>query len=271
MTSSLFRLAPAALALAILLPSTAQAHKMWLVPSATVVSGESPWVGVDAAVSNSLFYPDHFAMRLDGITITAPDGSQAALQNPHMGKYRSVFDLALTQKGTYRISNASTGLIANWKENGESRRWRGTPETFATEVPKNAEDLRVTQASNRVETFVTNGAPDTGALQTTGSGLELVAITHPNDLFAGEAASFRLLIDGEPAADTQVSLIRGESRYRDNPEEITTKTDAEGRFSVTWPVAGMYWLNASVQDDKTTAPATSRRASYVATLEVLPQ
>jgi hypothetical protein len=34
----------------------------------------------------------------------------------------------------------------------------------------------------------------------------------------------------------------------------------------------MYWMNASLQDDKNAAPpATQRRASYVATFEVLPQ
>jgi hypothetical protein len=32
----------------------------------------------------------------------------------------------------------------------------------------------------------------------------------------------------------------------------------------------MYWLEASVQDDKAEKPATKRRASYVATFEVLP-
>ena len=48
--------------------------------------------------------------------------------------------------------------------------------------------------------------------------------------------------------------------------------DANGQFSVTWPEAGMYWLEASTQDGKTSVPqASQRRLSYVATLEVLPQ
>ena len=41
---------------------------------------------------------------------------------------------------------------------------------------------------------------------------------------------------------------------------------------MTWPEAGMYWLETGTQDDKTTVPqAKQRRLSYVATLEVLPQ
>ncbi len=271
MKASLPRLLPAALALAIALPFAAHAHKAWLLPSATVVSGNAPWVSVDGAISNNLYYPDHFPMRLESLVITAPDGSAVAAQNPHTGKYRSVFDVELVQTGTYRIASVNAGLFASWDENGQPRRWRGTVETFAKEVPQDAKDLRVTQSAGRIETFVTNGAPSTDALAPTKAGLELVPVTHPNDLFAGEAASFRLLIDGEPAAGVDVEIVPGATRYRDSQDEIAAKTDADGRFSVTWPAPGMYWLEASVQDEKATPPAKARRASYVATLEVLPQ
>ena len=43
-----------ALALAAAAPLTALAHKQWLLPSATVVAGNDPWITVDAAVSNQL-------------------------------------------------------------------------------------------------------------------------------------------------------------------------------------------------------------------------
>ncbi len=271
MPHRLSRWMPAVVAVALAIPFAAQAHKAWILPSATVVSGETPWVGVDAAISNSLFYPDHFPMPLEAITITAPDGSVVPAQNPHTGKWRSVFDVELKQTGTYRIANAGGGLFASWEEKGEPKRWRGNAEAFAKDVPKDAAKLQVTQGSNRVETFVTNGAPSTGALAPTKIGLELVPVTHPNDLFAGEKATFQLLIDGQPAAQAKVEVIAGATRYRNDPGAIQASTDAQGHFSVTWPAAGMYWLTASVQDDKAKAPATSRRASYTATLEVLPQ
>jgi len=67
-------------------------------------------------------------------------------------------------------------------------------------------------------------------------------------------------------------VIRGDTRYRNAQEEIKVSTDAQGTFSVTWPQPGMYWLNASAEDAKTSLPqASQRRLSYVATLEVLPQ
>ena len=123
-----------------------------------------------------------------------------------------------------------------------------------------------------METFVTNGSPNETALKTTGEGLELVPTTHPNDLFAGEQAKFKLLLDGKPAAGLEFEITRGGTRYRNAQEEIKVTTDANGEFSVTWPEAGMYWLETSTEDAKTSLPqAKKRRLSYLATLEVLPQ
>ena len=41
---------------------------------------------------------------------------------------------------------------------------------------------------------------------------------------------------------------------------------------MTWPQAGMYWLETGTTDARTSVPqARQRRLSYVATFEVLPQ
>jgi uncharacterized GH25 family protein len=258
-----------ALAVLLLTPLAASAHKAWILPSATTVARDQ-WVTVDAAVSNDLFYFNHVPLRLDGLKITAPDGSTVASEGGHTGKYRSVFDLHLTQDGTYRVALASGGLFANWTENGEPKRWRGDLAAFERDVPKDAKDLNVMQASNRNETFVTAGAPNDTALKPTNIGLELIPVTHPNDLYAGEEARFRFLIDGQPAAGLDVTVLRGGARYRDQPVEMKVKADAEGVVAITFADADMYWLNASVQDGKAEPPAKGRRAGYTATLEVLP-
>ncbi|KAF1695613.1 ABC transporter permease [Pseudoxanthomonas jiangsuensis] len=261
-----------AAALALAVPFSAAAHKAWLRPSQTVLAGADPWITVDAAVSNDLFYFNHVPIRLDNLVITAPDGSSVQPQNPATGKYRSVFDVQLKQQGTYRIAVVSEGLFASWEEDGKPKRWRGNAQTFATEVPKDAKNLQVSQSVGRNETFVTNGSPNETALKPSGKGIELLPLTHPNDLFAGEPAKFRVLVDGKPASGLEFEIVRGETRYRNAQDEIKATTDAAGEFSVTWPEAGMYWLETSSQDAKTSVPqAKQRRLSYVATLEVLPQ
>lgn len=261
-----------AAAMAAALPFSALAHKAWLQPSQTVIAGTNPWITVDAAVSNDLFYFNHVPLRLDSLVITAPDGSTVQPQNAATGKFRSVFDVELTQQGTYRLATVNNGLSASWEEDGKPKRWRGTPATFATEVPKNARNLQVSQSVGRVETFVTNGTPNDTALKPTNQGIEMIALAHPNDLVAGEAARFRVLVDGKPTAGLAFEITRGGTRYRNAQEEIKVSTDAGGEFAVTWPEAGMYWLETGTEDSKTSIKeAKKRRLSYVATLEVLPE
>ena len=282
------RLALAALPL-LAFSAPAAAHRQWLLPSSTVLSGSGDWVTVDAAVSNELFYFDHVPMRLDSIVITAPDGSTAAPANASTGKYRSTFDVELKQPGTWRIASVNQGIMASWTgADGKPVRWRGDAKKFETEVPKDAKDLHWSRMAGRVETFVTEKAPT--PVKPTGVGLEMAPITHPNDLVAGEAASFRLLLDGKPAAGMDVDVVPGGARYRDKVGESKVKTGPDGKFSITWPAAGMYWISASnggnreggmggPQAEGARRPAApplatqngERRVSYVAVLEVMPQ
>ncbi len=252
-----------------------QAHRAWIVPQETVLSGENRWVSFDAAVSNDIFLANYNPGRFADVQVINPDGSKGQVENLHTGKYRSVFDLALKQEGTYRLFIASSGLRALWEEDGQRRMYPGrgeqySAEGFAKAVPENAEKLVVSQASRRMETFVTLGAPSRNALAVSGQGLELVAVTHPNDLFAGEEASFRFLIDGEAAEGADVTLIREGTRYRNAQEAITLKTNSKGEITVRWNGAGRYFLEAEYKDNKAQKPATERSGSYVAVLEVLP-
>lgn len=264
-------LAIAALGLASCLPLAAQAHRTWLLPSSTVVSGNEPWVTVDAAVSNEVFFFDFVPLRLDGLRVTAPDGQSVQAVNLHTGKYRSSFDLPLQQPGTYKITLLNDGVFATYKLKGEAKRWRGQAAGLAAAIPAGAEELKINQLVGRVETFATAGKPSATALKPVGNGLEMVPLTHPADLVAGEPGRFQLLLDEQPAANLNVTVVAGGIRYRDKLDESKLTTDAEGKFTVKWKGPGMYWLQAGTADGKVSiAGATQRRATYAATLEVLP-
>lgn len=256
----------------------AQAHRAWMLPSSTILAGKEPWVTVDAAVSTDLFYADHNPMRLEGLSVVAPDGSRIAAENASTGKFRSTFDLKLAQPGTYRLAVVSESMFASYKLNGETKRWRGAAAALAKELPAGAQDVRVTRMQSRTETFVTSGKPSDKALAPSGAGLELVPLTHPNDLVTGSPAAFTFVLDGKPAAGVEVTVIPGGVRYRDKLGEMKFITDAQGRISVNWPGAGMYWISAthgaaSLADANAGGPIDkpARRASYAATVEVLPQ
>lgn len=261
------------LALSAVVPVAAHAHKAWLLPSSTVLSGTDDLaVTIDAAASNDLFYFDHRPLQLDSLVVTAPDGSKVAAENASTGKYRSTFDVPLKAPGTYRVALVMDNLFATYKDGGKEKRWRGKKENIAKEIPASATDLVVTQNTRRLETFVTAGAPDEAALKPIGAGLELEPVTHPNDLVEKSEAEFKLLLDGKPAPGVKIEIVRGGIRYRNQLGDATVTTDANGVFKYTWPEPGMYWLEASVEDDKATVEgAKQRRAGYAVTLEVLPE
>ncbi len=254
----------------------ASAHRQWMMPSSTVVSGDDVWVTVDAAVSNDLFYFEHQPMRLDAMKAWAPDGTEAAIENKSTGRYRSTFDVHLTQKGTWRIASVADMLMGSYDLNGKTERLpRGTTAAnLAERVPAGATNVKTAEANNRNEIFVTVGEPTTTLFKPTGKGIELVPVTHPNDLIAGEAATFQFLFDGKPTAGLPITVIHGGIRYRDQLGQMDLTTGADGKVEVTWAEPGMYWLNVTTpqvesEEGEGAPPPLARRASYVTTLEVL--
>jgi len=252
----------------------ASAHRQWMMPSSTVLSGDDVWVTVDAAVSNDLFYFEHQPLRLDAMKAWAPDGTEVAIENKATGRYRSTFDVHLTQKGTYRIASVADMLMGSYDLNGKTERLpRGTTAAnLAERIPAGATNVKTAEANNRNEIFVTVGEPTTTLFNPTGRGIELVPVTHPNDLFAGETATFQFLLDGKPAAHLPVTVIPGGIRYRDQLGDQHLKTDADGKVEINWAEPGMYWLNVTTPQaggDEGAPPPIARRVSYATTLEVL--
>ncbi|WP_315760616.1 DUF4198 domain-containing protein [Sphingomonas sp. Y38-1Y] len=261
-------------------PVGVSAHRLWLLPSGTIFSGTDSWVTVDMAASNDLFYADHQPGRLDGIKVWRPDGSDGRVQNGSTGRYRSVFDVQLDTPGTWKIGMAQTGLMGSFKVGGVEKRVGGRPQMgpdgkrlpplTAADIPADATDVQLSEASTRNEIFVTAGEPTDTVLKPMGKGLEVEWRTHPDELVAGEPAQLRFLIDGKPAPNLKVTVVPGGKRYRDAEGARDLTTGGDGMLAVDWPNAGMYWLNAVAEDAAATTPrATKRRMSYTTTLEVM--
>lgn len=258
-----------------IISTVAHAHNMWLLPSDTSKGGKGGWVTFDFALSTELFTFDSGASKMGAIQVIAPDASSSEVQNVFEGKLRTSFDVEINQPGTYKVFVVNNGLNARWETaDGKRGFWpaRGAKADlaeFATAVPKDAKNLEVTQASRRVETFVTLGAPTNSSLKPTNQGLELVPVTHPNDLAASEPSEFIFLMDGKPAIGAKIEVIEGGSRYRLSPGEQHYETDKNGHVKIQWKKTGIYWLGANYKDNKASKPATTRSGSYTATFEVL--
>jgi hypothetical protein len=265
--------------LALILAATAgaaSAHRPWMLPTSTIVETRDAWVTIDGAVSEGLFDVDHMPLRMDGVTVTAPDGSTSPAPAAVMGKMRSSIDLPLPKEGTYRIALVSNNVMGSYKLGGEVKRFRGSEADFAKQVPSGATEVRKTLTHQRIETFVTAHKTSDGALKPVNAGLEMVPLTHPNDLRANETMRVRFLLDGKPVPNLPFSLVPGGVRYRGVAGEIRITTDAKGEASFKLPAANMYWMNAAYPPNPgkgaaDNGPAESRRYAYTATLEALPE
>ena len=258
-------------AVAMLAAIPADAHRRWLLPSATVLSGDAETVTVDAAASNGLFIFEHRPLGLDDLVVTGPDGQPVGAKVIGQGEYRSVFDVPMQQQGTYRIALVSNGIMGSYMLDGERKRWRGSLADADSAIPAGATEVRLSRNNGRTETFATLGAPNDAALQPSGEGLEMIPVTHPNDLVTGEPAQFRFLMNGQPAADLKIEFIEGGTRYRDTPGLTEVTTDADGMVELTAERPGYYYIEAGTQSDETGDPRLeSARASYTAVLEFMP-
>jgi uncharacterized GH25 family protein len=112
----------AAAALAVGLSSPALAHRQWLLPSTTTLAGTSEYVTIDGAVSNDLFYPDHFPIDPAQVKVWAPDGTERKIENAATGRYRSTFDVKIDKPGTWVIGTERSGVMGTFKVGGET--WR---------------------------------------------------------------------------------------------------------------------------------------------------
>lgn len=274
-----------------LLLQNASAHRAWVLPSSTVLSGEKQWLTVDAAVSNNIFFFNHHAPALEQLRVTAPDGKDVSKKNGQVGEIRTTFDVELDQQGTYRIDSGREGFMAMWMDGEKRQRWFGTAEEFKAEKIKDKPEVRLSLNASPVVTFVTLGEPSTEILKPTGKNLELIFDeTHPNDLFANEEATFTVHLDGKPAAGFEVSIVKGQERYRNDAGEEKIMVGDDGKFTFTWPEAGRYWLQiaekreAREEGEKDAKPEAkkeptqqldgvpyNKRTSYTVTLEVLPE
>ena len=268
------------------LPAAASAHRQWLVPSATVFSGTTSYVTVDAASSNDLFFADHRASSLDAIKVWAPDGTPGSIENGASGNVRSTFDVKLDKPGTWKIGSQNQSVMGTFKLDGEERRVGGRPggmgpggqpgagaprpPVSVADIPAEATDVKLTEVIGRNEIYITADQPSTTVFKPTGKGIEFEPVTHPDELVVGEKARFRFLVDGKPAAGLKVTVVPGGKRYRNDDGARDFTTGVDGVAGIDWPAAGLYWINASLTDDKPSEPkATQRRLSYTTTVEVL--
>jgi hypothetical protein len=282
----------------------AWSHGRVVVPSHTIVSGDSPQaISISFSVTNDVFHADRGIIGIDlqklvqlqngdisveeafqpsnrgrmgpsepvPLTIISPDGEKNS-NTPFVNFGREAMSSAvLTQDGTYRLGIYAKPRTMTTYTTADGKRGRFLGSAAEAKLPEGTRDVTETVSHSVIETYVTRNDISEDILKPKSEGLELVFDTHPNELFVGEKTKIQVLVDGKKAQpETEVKLTLGGTRWRNNRDVRTLLTDTDGFVEMAWDQAGMWLLETSVN---LKTKKKNKRKSYerFVTLEVNPE
>ena len=223
----------------VLVVSSAHAHTPYLVPVSFEPAYED-WVSLDAGFAEEFFHPD-VAFAHGNFQILTPAGQWQKPARYEEFKIRTLVEYQLTDKGTYRFTTGTRlgDVFRFFEVNGERQGTRDPKDV----LPKGAKLLDHYQSVTLAETYVTKDKPTEIALKPYNKGLELVAVSHPNDLTEGDKFKVKVLFDGKPVANKDVSLFatQGGGEHQKAAAIIKTNTQGDAEFSLA--SHGVYLLH----------------------------
>lgn len=251
---------------------TANAHPLWILPHEFNVSTDkAEWISIDVTASNTLFSFDH-SVGLEHAFIYSPDGQKKPVDSYFKGHSRSVFDLHVTQSGTYKVElKRPPFFFTTYKVPGKNRPQRimANKAQAAKKLPADAQEVKTLLINMSSATYITNNQPSEQVFTPTGAGLELQAVTHPNDIVQGEEVTLKLLLDGQPASNLAVELTPSGTKYRNDRNAQHITTDKEGQFSFTPNQAGSWLLFAKTMRPTDNPQADQELLMLYVTFEVI--
>ena len=179
----------------------AQAHSPYLRPN-LFDAGRRDHVTVEAAFTEEVFNAE-VAMRSDGFHVVGPNGDTPISAVTYL-RDLAVFEAPTPVDGLYRLSSGPRAGRTTKMYHTPSG-WKMVGEEDAPPPP--GAELVDVQSITVAEAYVMRGVPDEAALKPTGQGLELQPLIQPNQIVAGEDATFRLLFDGQHLADAPVTVF----------------------------------------------------------------
>ncbi len=235
---------------------SAWAHTPYLVPS-DFAPRAGQTVALDASFSETFFVPE-VAFDDSQFSVTTPDGRTSPLVSQAM-KTRTIAEYALPKDaaGTYRLSTGTRlgALFRTWEIDGK----RDSSRDPDVRIPAGAKVISDFQSLTEAEAYVSVGEPDRTALAPRNHGLELVPVSHPDDLYVGETFEFTVQYDGKPLASQKVEITEAVWSSDRKPQVVELDTDAQGhaRFKLQQPGT---WI--ALTRYRTKAPANAKTAEY---------
>jgi len=216
--------------------TTAQAHMPYVLPILFDI-GKGDHITVESGFAENAFVPE-VAMHDAPFHLVGPDGAEHKVGPVTHLRDLSIFEANIPSDGTWRVTTGQrAGRKGRMFKQGDNWVMRGE----SGEPPTDAQVVDV-QSMTLAEAYVTRGQATQGALTPYGKALEIQPLTHPNGISAGVEASFRLLFEGKPLTDAEVTVFRSAGYYDGRKIAAQLKTDRNGRFSVKPDDGGTYLI-----------------------------
>ncbi|MCH6256329.1 DUF4198 domain-containing protein [Puniceicoccaceae bacterium K14] len=229
--------------------ASVMAHTPYVLPNAFSTS-KGKQVTAVASFTEKYFVPD-FKIESDDFHLILPDGTEADYKNVGVFAQLTILESDLETEGTYRLSTGDR-LGRKFKmmklEDGWDYVRRGMGEhSPETEVPEGVQ-VEEFQSQTVAVAYVSKGAPTQEALEQKGTGLEIVPLTHPSEIYLDDGFEFQLTFNGEAVGKHEVKVYREGGSYEDPEYEKIATTNKKGKVLLSFDEPGVYLLMTRHQD-----------------------
>ena len=217
-------------------------HQQWILPNFFYTNDESPWLGIEHTSGDQRFVAGHGSGTL--LWIIHPKGWRMGHPSSiYLGQTRTVGEMELRESGTYRIeTDRPSQYVAEIEVHGK-KKW----------VSKSKDQLpgkKIIQSQHRwsqTVTFVTVKEYTQGVLEATGALLEIVPLTHPNEIVVGKPFVVRVLSRGQLVPDQKIQVYSEMDSGHDTT--LATVTNADGECELIFPSPSRYLLTVNLRQD----------------------
>ena len=216
--------------------------QQWILPNFFYTDRESPWLGIEHTAGEQRFVPGHGLG--SPLWIIHPEGWRMGRPSSiFVGQTRTVAEMELTGQGTYRIETDRPAQFVTEFEVDGKKRWVGKSKD---QLP-GKKILQSAHRWSRTTTFVTVKKYTQGVLEATGAFLEIVPVTHPNQIFMGKPFVVRVVSRGQSVPGQEVQAYSEMDNGYDTP--LAAVTNANGECELIFPSPGLYLLTARLRQD----------------------
>lgn len=220
--------------------SPCSSHQKWLWPNRFVAEKAPVWLSFDVTWSDEPFNAEK-GVGDQPLSIVDPAGGRESPSRIFIGKTKSTAEAELVREGTYRVE--AVDPLAYWTrvEKDGHEQWIKKPKNVVTGAKITRADLYWAKAV----AYITVGKQTEMRTSDKADPLDLVPLTHPNEIPAGRPLELRVLSYGAPLPSAEIRVF-GPNNTGHEPIQ-STKCDDQGLGKIQIDKAGRYLFTCEIE------------------------